>query len=335
MSKAAELAKMGEVLTNNQIGGRRNIVINGAMQIAQRSTSETGLGGSSGYFTLDRYKMNFANTAGRLTMEQSTDTPEGFANSVKLSCTTADTSIAADEIAAIQTRFEGQDLQRLKKGTSNAEKVTVSFYVKGNASATYTCELYDNDNTRHNGQEFSVTTSWTRVVLTFAGDTTGTLGNDNGNSLQINWNLHAGSNFTGGTFSSNTWNTTTNQRIGDNQTSFFDSTDRTFFITGIQMEIGEVATPFEHRSFGEELGLCQRYFETGTTYDICVGNGESDHQVWYRTTKRANATIATDNETGVTNHSTDYSRTGGFSLNGSASSGYTNYFYTWTADSEL
>jgi len=82
--------------------------------------------------------------------------------------------------------------------------------------------------------------------------------------------------------------------------------------------------------------LCQRYFETGTTYDIAVANGESDHQVWYRTTKRANATVATDNETGVTNHSTHYSRTGGFSLNGSAGAGgYTNFFYTWTADSEL
>jgi hypothetical protein len=272
MTKAAELAKMGEVITNSQIGGRRNIVINGAMQVAQRSTSAvTGLGASADYFTVDRFKMHFENTAGRLTMSQEAITDlSGFSEAIKLDCTTADTSIAAGELASIQTRFEGQDLQQLKKGTSDAEKITVSFYVKGNASATYTCELYDNDNSRHNGQEFSVTTSWTRVVLTFAGDTTGTLDNDTANSFQINWNLHAGATYTGGTFSSNTWNTTANQRIGDNQTSFFDSDARTFFITGVQMEIGSQATPFEHRSFGEELALCQRYYQQS---DADTGSG--------------------------------------------------------------
>ena len=276
MSKAAELAKMGEVITNNQVGGRRNIVINGAMNVSQRATSEAGLGASAKYSTLDRFKMHFANTAGRLTMTQTADGPNGFKNCLKLACTTADTSIAAGEIASIQTRFEGQDLQQIKKGTADAETITVSFYVKGNASATYTCELYDNDNSRHIGQEFSVTTSWTRVVLTFAADTTGALDDDNANSFQINWNLHAGSTYTGGTFSSNTWNTTANQRIGDNQTSFFDSTDRTFFITGVQMEVGSQATPFEHRSFGEELQLCQRYYyeRMGAGTALAVSGGE-------------------------------------------------------------
>jgi hypothetical protein len=261
MTKAAELAKMGEVLTNSQIGGRRNIVINGSQIVAQRATQVTGIGASGGYQTVDRWTISAANTAGRFTMDQSTDTPSGFANSTKLTCTTADTSIAAGEILQFQTKIEGQDLQSLKKGTSDAEKVTVSFYVKGNASATYTCELHDRDNTRYNGQEFSVTTSWTRIILTFTGDTTGAFDNDNAVSMSLNFNLHGGSTYTGGTFSSNTWHTTANQRFGDNQTSFFDSTDRTFFITGIQMEVGSQATPFEHRSFGEELLLCKRYYQ--------------------------------------------------------------------------
>jgi hypothetical protein len=261
MTKAAELAKMGEILTNSQIGGRRNIVINGAMQISQRGTSETGVGGSSGYFTLDRYKIVASGTAGRVTMSQSTDAPNGFSNSLKLDCTTADTSIASGEYFFLSQYIEGQDVQQLKKGTSDAEKVTVSFYVKGNASATYTLELEDADNSRQNSQEFSVTTSWTRVVKTFVGDTTGTLNNDNGNSLNLNIILHSGSDLAGGTHTSNAWHSTANQRAGDNLTSIFDSTDREFFITGLQIEVGEQATPFEHRSFGEELLLCQRYFQ--------------------------------------------------------------------------
>ena len=261
MTKAAELAKMGEVLTNNQIGGRRNIIINGAMQVAQRSTSVTGLGATAGYYTLDRFKMGLVGTAGRFTMTQTADGPSGFANCLKLDCTTVDTSIAATEQCKIEYRMEGQDVQQIKKGTSDAEKVTVSFYVKGNAAATYTCEVQDTDNTRYNGQEFSVTTSWTRIILTFAADTTGALNDDNALSFLLNFWLHAGSNFTGGSHTDNVWHTTANQRVGDNQTSFFDSTDRTFFITGLQMEVGSVATPFEHRSFGEELHLCKRYYQ--------------------------------------------------------------------------
>ena len=263
MTKAAELAKMGEVLTNSQIGGRRNMVINGAMQVAQRGTSATGVGDTNGvYPTVDRFIFEAGNTAGRLTMTQETISDlSGFTKAIKLACTTADTSIAADEFLMLGQRFEGQDLQQLKKGTSDAEKVTVSFYVKGNANATYTLELRDNDNSRSNSQEFSVTTSWNRVSMTFDGDTSGALDNDNGLSLKCNIWLHGGSTYTGGTHTSNTWHGTTNQRVGDNQTSFFDSTDRTFFVTGWQVELGEQATPFEHRSFGEELALCQRYFQ--------------------------------------------------------------------------
>jgi len=261
MTKAAELAKMGEVLTNSQIGGRRNIAYNGAMQISQRSTSETGLGATTGYHTVDRFVLNMGNTAGRLTMSQESITDlSGFAKAVKLDCTTADTSIASNERLLFVQRFEGQDLQQIKKGTSDAERVTVSFYVKGNANATYTLELADEDNSRFVAQEFSVTSSWTRVVKTFVADTTGKFDNDNAHSMSLNIWLHAGSDFTGGTFTSNTVHTTANQRVGDNQTSFYDSTDRTFFITGVQLEVGSQATPFEHRSFGEELALCERYF---------------------------------------------------------------------------
>ena len=146
--------------TENVGGGNKNIIINGAMQVAQRSTGVVGVD-ASGYYTVDRHKLAMGNTAGRLTMTQESITDlSGFAKAIKLSCTTADTSIASNEYLFIQHSLEGQDLQQLKKGTSDAEKVTLSFYVKGNASATYTVELEDGDNSRLNSQEFSVTSSW-------------------------------------------------------------------------------------------------------------------------------------------------------------------------------
>jgi hypothetical protein len=261
MTKAAELAKMGEVLTNSQIGGRRNMVINGAMQVAQRSTSVTGLGGTSdtGYQTVDRFRMTCGSTAGRFTQSQVADVHDGFAYALKLDCTTADTSIAAGESTILETRFEGQNLQQLKKGTSDAEKFTVSFYVKGNGNATYTCELRDQDNARNISQEFAVTSSWNRIILTFNNETSNALDNDNASSMVLNIWLHAGSNFTSGTHAVNTWHTTNANRLSDSQSSFFSSTDNTFFITGLQLEVGSQATPFEHRSFGEELNLCRRY----------------------------------------------------------------------------
>ena len=279
MTKAAELAKMGEVLTNSQIGGRRNIVINGAMQVAQRATSATGLGGDGNtYNTCDRWHLSCANTAGRFTMSQAADVHDGFANALKFDCTTADTSIAAGEFVILTQRFEGQDVQQFKKGSSDAESITVSFYVKGNASATYALELFDNDNSRQASQLFSVTTDWTRVIKTFTPDTTGAFDDDNATSLELNIFLHAGSNLTSGTLSS-TFASNTNANRAAGISSFFDSTDRTFFITGVQLEVGSVATPFEHRSFGEELALCQRYYQQSYAHGTSAGTATNTNRV--------------------------------------------------------
>ena len=268
MTKAAELAKMGEVLTNSQIGGRRNIIINGAMQVAQRATSATGKGDADGYFTCDRWNIDVGvsgdASAGRFTMSQDSSAPVGFANSLKLACTTADTSIASGERLQLQQKIEGQDLQAFAKGTSDAKPFSVSFFVKGNASATYVCELFDLDNNRQCSKTFNVTTSFTRVELLFPADTTGTFDDDNEASLMINIFLHAGSGRTSGTLNSSAFAAVATTDRAGGISSFFDSTDRTFFITGVQLEVGEQATPFEHRSFGEELALCQRYFQSFT-----------------------------------------------------------------------
>jgi len=273
MTKAAELAKMGEVLTNSQIGGRRNIVINGAMNVAQRSASVTGIGAANGYFTVDRFKLFQAGTAGRLTMSQAAITDlGGFSNAMKFDVTTADASIAAGELFQIGTMFEGQDIQGFKKGHSDAEGFTVSFYVKGTAK-TYSVELFDGDNTRHVTQTFNVTTSWNRIVLNFPADTTGKFDSDNALSLYILIWVHAGSTYTGGT-AATSWaaNNNANRAVGCG--SLFSSTDNELFITGLQMEVGSQATPFEHRSLGEELALCQRYYQQS---DADTGSGLTEN----------------------------------------------------------
>ncbi len=262
--------------------GRRNIIINGAMQVAQRNTSATGLGNGGDYFTLDRHRFSSGNTAGRLTQSQAsiTDLP-GFANAMKLDCTTADTSIAANEDCSLQYRFEGQDLQQLKKGTSSAEKVTVSFYMKTNKAFTFMCELDDTDNNRFNGQQFTTSTSWTRHILTFVGDTTGTLDDDTARSMMLNFWIHAGSNFTGGTYTANTWQsraaTDTNRAVGIG--SFYDNTANELHLTGLQMEVGDTATDFEHRTFEEELHACKRYYQKSFIYataPVNAGNTTSN-----------------------------------------------------------
>jgi len=263
MSKAAELAKAGETLTN-QPSGRKNMVINGAMNVAQRATSVTGLGASAGYFTVDRWKLDFAATAGRLTMSQTADGPNGIsANCVKLDCTTADTSIAAGEYLMFETRFEGQNLQRIGKGKVGAQQITFSFYVKANAAFTFGIELFDNDNTRQITKLFDTTADWVRHEITFPADVddgSSPFDDDNARSLLATFWLHGGSTFTGGTLNTASWANVTNANRAAGIDSFFSNTDNNFFITGVQLEVGPVATEFEQEDISTTLAKCQRYY---------------------------------------------------------------------------
>jgi len=270
------VSRINEAGLNVNQYGNRNIIYNGAMQVAQRGTSFTGLGGSTGaVYNLDRFHTFDSATAGRATVTQESDGPDGFANSLKMACTTADTSVAAGEIFMLSQRLEGQDLQQFAKGTSSAKPFTVSFYVKGNAAATYIVELIDTDNSRQCSKTFSVTTAWTRIELTFPADTTGVLDDDNARSFDLNIWLHAGSTYTSGTLNSSAFASTTNANRAVGGSSFFDSTSRTFFITGVQMEVGDTATDFEHRTFGDELAKCQRYFLRSYDYGTATGTATS------------------------------------------------------------
>ena len=265
MSRARDFADLAGSADAGGLSGR-NVITNGAVQVAQRATSVTGIGGADGYFTADRWKVFTASLDGRVTQSQASVTDlAGFPNSLKHEVTTADTSISAGEAFQLSQVFEGQDLQSFKKGYSDAEEFTFSFYVKGTAK-TYCVEMYDGDNTRHVAQTFSVTSSWNRVELTFPADTTGKFDDDNALSLYIIIWLHAGSNFTSGTLPA-TWASVTNANRAVGAGSLFSATSNTFEITGAQLEVGSQATPFEHRSFGDELNRCLRYYHTSNIGD--------------------------------------------------------------------
>jgi len=249
----------------------RNMIINGSMNVAQRSASVTGVG-ASGYFTCDRWKIGTDSSAGRFTMSQTADGPNGIsANCLKLDCTTADTSIAAGENLLIQQRFEGQNLQRIGKGVAGAKQITLSFYVKASAGFTFGAELSDTDNGRQITKLYDTTTDWVRHELTYPADVddgSSPFGDDNARSLDINFWLHAGTTYTGGTLNTASFanNTDANRAVGID--SFYSSTDNNFFITGVQMEVGPVATEFEQEDIGTTLEKCKRYYRRiGNTGD--------------------------------------------------------------------
>ena len=277
MSKAAELANLIGNINAGGGGVNRNVIINGAMNVAQRATSVTGLGASSGYFVCDRFNFAVNGTDGRVTATQDSSAPSGFANSTKIDVTTADTSVSAGDYFIFQQKMEGRNLQGFAKGTSDAKPFAVSFYVKGNASATYAAELYDGDNSRHASKLFSVTTDWTRVELTFDADTTGAFDDDSASSFELNIWLHGGSSFTSGTLQQ-TFASADNTKRAAGISSIFDSTDRTFFITGVQIEVGQNPTTFEHESFDRSLQRCDRYYQKneGTNYTVFLTGAIDD-----------------------------------------------------------
>jgi len=328
--------------TSNVRSGRKNLIINGAMKVAQRETSSTGLGDADeGYVTLDRMRhtTNSA-SAGRFTSAQTaiTDLP-GFANCLHLDCTTADTSIAASEVLVLEHYIEGQDLQQFKKGTASAEDITVSFYMKTNKAFTFMCVLNDFDNNRVNPQQFTTTTTWTRHSITFSGDTTGTWDDDTNRGVSVSIYLHAGSDHTGGTYSANTWQSRqlSNNMMAVGIGSFYDSTSNDIKITGLQMELGSTATDFEHRSYAEELALCQRYFfksgpqnisdDAMDGIQISVSAGEDPQYTHFFSPQMANTPTITLRRYTTTNSATQGNWHGGaFGASGVNSSSNTRAF---------
>ena len=234
------------------------------MDLAQRGTSFTGLQNSPVY-GIDRWAYRRAGTftSATFSMTQSTDVPtgQGFAKSLKIDCTAAEASLPAGVYAQFAQYIEGQMLQYLKKGTSSAESLTMSFWVKSNKTGTYIAELRDRDNSRNICKSYTINSAntWEKKTITFAGDTTGAFDNDNASSLQVNWNLCAGTDFTSGTLQTS-WGSevAANRAVG--QVNLADSTSNEWYITGVQLEVGQVASDFEFLPYDVTLRRCQRYY---------------------------------------------------------------------------
>jgi hypothetical protein len=254
----------------------RNIVINGDMSVAQRSTSESSIT-DSGYHTIDRFKWNVS-ASDTVTLSQSTDVPsgQGFAKSYKVDVTTADASIGASEFAHIQHRIEAQFLQHLKYGTSSAETLTLSFWVKSTKTGTYCIALEKEDNTRYDYvAEYTISSAstWEKKTITITPDSNiqasgGAIDNNNGEGFNLKFVLAAGSSRQG---TNETWNSSTPADGTSNQVNFLDSTSNDFYLTGVQLEVGDSATPFEFLPHDVNLQRCQRYcfavpYAGGDTY---------------------------------------------------------------------
>jgi hypothetical protein len=243
------------------IAGGRNVVINGAMQVAQRGTSTASVT-VGGFYTVDRWNIGLG-TQGTWTQSLEADAPtgSGLRNSLKMLCTTADASPAAADQLLFRSFFEGQNVQQFAKGTSSAKPFALSFWVKSNVTGTYIAELFDSDNSRQVSISYTISASatWEKKVIIFPADTTGVLDNDSSASLGIDFWLGAGSNFTSGTLQ-NTWvaNVTANRAVG--QTNLASAINNYWQVTGVQLEAGAVATPFEIEDIGTTLAKCQRYY---------------------------------------------------------------------------
>ena len=274
-------------INGGQIGGRRNVIINGSMQIWQRSTSATNIGGSNGYFACDRYRSS-NNGSQRYTISQSTDTPDEFGYSMKIDVTTANSSPSASNYVFFQHRLEGQDVQQFAKGYSDAKQYTLSFHVKSPKTGVHVVQWEDVQNTRSTSKSYTVSqaNTWEKHTITFDADTTGAISNDSSHRMQLYFWLMAGSTYNSGSLAT-TWGDTGSSNRAAGQVNVFDSTSNDFYITGIQLEVGSQATAFEHRNFAEELALCQRYCMKWWNHGGTTNNHSRFAPGYYATTTQA------------------------------------------------
>ncbi len=247
----------------------RNLIINGAMQVAQRGTSGTS---TADIYTMDRFALGHGSPVNAMTFEQSTDAPDNFKNSLKITAGTG-ASASTTGYAILRQAIEGQNISHLGFGTSAAKALTLSFWVKSSLTGTFGVSVRNQAGTRAYGGTYTISSAntWEYITVAIPADTLGTWPTDNGIGLHLFWDLGAGSNYD---IAAGSWTTGSNMFGVASTVKLTETTGATFYITGVQLEVGSTATPFEHRSFGDELAKCQRYYQTltvlNTTYSAAI-----------------------------------------------------------------
>ena len=290
LSTNVKTSNLGSEL-KGKVGERKNLVVNGSMQISQRASSFTGVDQQE--YTVDQFVTLHSYGSSTINVINSSESPDDFAKSYKVDVTAADTSIGAGQFMFIRHKLEAQNLTQLAYGTSEAKSITLSFYVRSNVTGTYAICLQQKDNSSKqvNGTyTINSADTWEKKTFTYAGDTSGVINDDNGHGLDILWTLVAGSNRTSGSVRS-TWtaHADADESVG-HTANVLSSTSNNWHLAGVQLEVGSVATDFEHLSFADELRRCQRYYfripyqgvmgnsgvmlgsgkETGSTARCCV-----------------------------------------------------------------
>lgn len=288
------------------VNGPRNLIINGDMQCWQRTTAATAV--TNAYATVDRFRF-VEGTAGAYTSERSTDSPIGTGYSLKLQVTTADASMASGDYAYFQQVVEAQNLQPLQYGTSSAKTLTLSFWVKSSKTGTYTIALIKADSTQYNFvHEYTISSAntWEKKTITIsptAGSTSfitsaaGVINNDTGAGFYVVWMLCSGTDLNGAT--NNAWSSNGLHYTTTNQVNWMDSTSNNFYLSQVQLEIGDVATDFEHEDYATTLRKCKRYYELleGNVYPTDYTTASLGNYYWTEE-KRAVPTVTADTNSG-------------------------------------
>lgn len=278
-SKIADANITNPKLTTGSQQNFRNLIINGDISVAQRSTSATNIS-SSGYHAIDRFRFGFTDTDQLVaTISQDTDVPsgQGFSKSMKFLVTTVESALDANDALQIQYRMEGQNCQNLKYGTSSAESLTLSFWVKSSVTGTYALTFKNSESggTKLNVNTYAISSAntWEKKIISITGDTSSSIDNTNTNELELLWGLTAGSNYKG--TSSSGWTSYSASKLFNGQTADIATTSNAnFYLTGVQLEVGTTASDFEFIPFDVNLQRCKRYYESfGTFGDYLIGYG--------------------------------------------------------------